>query len=508
MSINIEDLEDLGICKLGHQKRLMLGIKKAKLSRRRTTNFEEQGGQSISRSQLEGTKSKLDSPPSPRFHLCSLSVAVPLNPPPLPSSRPPPSERKKAFTPNPRPPPCSPKPTPGRPSSKPPAPPVASCQRVFQSSAAAFGKADSLRLQTTSKSHFEDFFEKDLCENLENKARRCQRTSGEGQGIVSATNRGISGSDGVKPAGLRVSQPVLWSSTLGLKQGRRKASVVRSDNFESAGSHEISSLKRDMKATQAANQTHSVTVLVGKAGKADGTEKKEGGSSKRFWNPIGKASKLSAPKIKEEPKKNLRALVQNYGDWIKERGMVELHCTPKPEESSSGWDDQMPLEDKMQPHKISQDTAFGNPCRYESEAWKNPPKDTIGKNSRSHATFSCDNSTEESLLTPYSEHQHQNGLRLFQRLRDTTRPLSWVTPQQPCSPASPSPPPYPGEEGEEVADEGSHLKASPANEGGHLKASPPRPARPVARVAALHVVTNQTSLQSLPSSPSKQTDYD
>ena len=237
-------------------------------------------------------------------------------------------------------------------------------------------------------------------------------------------------------------------------------------------------------------------------GKADGTEKKGGGSSKRFWNPIGKASKLSAPKTKEEPKTNLKALVQNYGDWIKERGMVDLHCSPKPEESSSGWDEEVPIKSgSIQPQVVvSQPVCWPskishNPCRYESEAWKHPPRDSVENNSPSHATFSCDNSTEESLLTPYDEHQHQNGLRLFQRLRDTTRPLSWMTGQQPSSPTSPSPPPYPGEE---VADEGGQLKAPLA-----------RPARPVARVAALplHVTTHQT-LQPLPTSPpSKQTDY-
>ena len=67
--------------------------------------------------------------------------------------------------------------------------------------------------------------------------------------------------------------------------------------------------------------------------------------------------------------------------------------------------------------------------------------------------------------------------------------------QQPSSPASPSPPPYPSEEveEEEVAGEGSHLKA------------PARAARPVARVAALHVTTHQTFLQPPPSLPVAQT---
>ena len=519
MSINIEDLEDLGICKLGHQKRLLLGIKKAKLSRRRTTNFEQQGHQSISRSQFEGATqrdglSKLDpsSTPSPRSHLrsSSLSVAVPLSPPPL-------SERKRTFTA--RPPPCSPKPTPGRPSCKPPAPPVSSSQQQQQQQqqqhlfAVAFGKEESMKLQTTSKSHFEEFLEKDSFENVENKARPCQRTSGEGlPGIVPVSNHGISGCDAVKPAGLRVSQPVLWSSTLGFKQRKTEAlgkvPSVKLDKLETVGSHQ-----RDIKATQAANQASSIYMLAGKSTKADATEKK---SSKKFWNPIGKhqqATKLAAPKIKEEPKTNLRALVQNYGDWIKERGMVDLH-TPKPQESSSGWNHELEIEPKtashpakMQPQgvvsqtnawpsKINQDTAFGNHCRYESEAWK----ESIEKDSPSHAIFSCDNSTEESLLTPYGEHphQHQNGLGLFQRLRDTTRPLSWMTSsghQQPSSPASPSPPPYPSEEveEEEVAGEGSHLKV------------PTRAAaRPVARVAALHVTTHQTFLQPSPSLPVAQ----
>ena len=67
--------------------------------------------------------------------------------------------------------------------------------------------------------------------------------------------------------------------------------------------------------------------------------------------------------------------------------------------------------------------------------------------------------------------------------------------QQPSSPASPSPPPYPSEEveEEEVAGEGSHLKV------------PERAAaRPVARVAALHVTTHQTFLQPPPSLPVAQ----
>ena len=472
MSINIEDLEDLGICKLGHQKRLMLGIKKAKLSRRRTTNFEEQGRQSICKSQfegLEGTRHR-DSmlTQSPRLHLrsSSLSAGGPLSPPPL-------SERKKALTP--RPPPSSPKSTPGRPSSKPPAPPVSSCRSVFHSS--AFGKVESTKLQTTSKSHFEEFFENDSCENPENKARPCQRTPGEGIGIVSVSNCGISKSYGVKPAGLRVSQPVLWSSTLGCKQ-RRTAAVGKAttaeklENLETVGGH------RDIKAT----------------------EEKVGGSSKKFWNPtqmIGKhqqAVKSAAPKNKEEAKTNLRALVQNYGDWIKERGMVDLH-TPKAkgwQERSAAWEDGKSVEQapaKMQPQvvvsqpigwpiKRSQDTTFGNPCSYET--WKDPPNRESIESSPSHAMFSCDNSTEESLLTPSGDHEHQNGLRMFQRLRDTTRPLSWMTAGQlqSCSPpASPSPPPYPREEDEEeeLADGSCHLKA------------PVRPARPVARVSALHV---------------------
>ena len=484
MSINIEDLEDLGICKLGHQKRLMLGIKKAKLSRRRTTNFEEQGQQSISKSQfegLEGTRHGVSmSTQSPRLHLrsSSLSVGGPLSPPSL-------SERKKALTP--RPPPCSPKPTPGRPSSKPPAPPLSSCRPVFHSS--AFGKVESTKLQTTSKSHFEEFFENDSCENPENKARPCQRTPGES--IVSVSNCGISKSDAVKPAGLKVSQPVLWSSTLGCKQ-RRTAAVGKAttaeklENLETVGGH------RDIKAA----------------------EKKVGGSSNKFWNPvqmIGKhqqAVKSAAPKNKEEAKTNLRALVQNYGDWIKERGMVDLH-SPKSkgwQERSAGWEDGKSVEQatntsasaKMQPQvvvsqpiiwqsRISQDTSFGNPCRYESESWKDPPNRESIESSPSHAMFSCDNSTEESLLTPCGEQEHQNGLRLFQRLRDTTRPLSWMTAAQlqPCSPpASPSPPPYPREEEdeEEVADSSCHLKASA------------RPARPVARVSAL-CVNHQTFFQ-------------
>ena len=71
------------------------------------------------------------------------------------------------------------------------------------------------------------------------------------------------------------------------------------------------------------------------------------------------------------------------------------------------------------PIKTSQDTSFGNPCSYET--WKDPLNRESIESSPSHAMFSCDNSTEESLLTPSGEHEHQNGLRLFQRLRDTTR---------------------------------------------------------------------------------------
>jgi|ERR1712181_77502 len=232
--------------------------------------------------------------------------------------------------------------------------------------------------------------------------------------------------------------------------------------------------------------------------------KKVGGSSKKFWNPAKQMiekHQQAGPKNKEvEAKTNLRALVQNYGDWIKERGMVELHTQRAKEwqERSAGWEDEKLVEqeatntsapDKMQgqvvlsqpigwPLKTSQDTSFTNPCRYESDM--KPNRESI-ESSPSHAMFSCDNSTEESLLTPSGDHEHQNGLRLFQRLRDTTRPLSWMTSghqgvkmtsgQQP--PASPSPPPYPRQEEEDEEDT--------ADSNCQLKSPVARPSRPVAR---------------------------
>ena len=491
MSINIEDLEELGIGKLGHQKRLMLGIKKAKLSRRRTTNFEEQAPQGISRSQFEGLKgmsstknrdvaSKIDSTPtlSPRFHLRSTSLSVPFILPPL-------SEREKAFSP--RTSPCSPKAIPERPSSKPPAPPMASCQQEAQPS---IGKVKAMKLQAASKITLAEFFEQDRNENLKNKARLSQRTPSEGPDKLTSCNEILSKSEALGSSGFMVSEPVLWSTTLGNKQRKMGKTPEKSEDLE-----------LDVKTSHA---NHSIKMPKSK--KADVKEGTASGLSKKFWNMpsqqwTGKcnASKPPAHKIKEEPKTNLRALVQNYGDWVKERGMVDLHRKKERQESSGGCEDSDPktFPTKMQPQVVVSHPkpAKEREDRYGSEAWKDPPMLDSREHIESHQIFSCDNSTGESLLTPPEDHLHQNGLQLFQRLRDTTRPLSWVTEQHPSGPdAPPSPPPH------------SHLVANddrlkpPEEQASDESRIKSQPTRPVARVAALHVVTNQTStfLQPLP----------
>ena len=107
---------------------------------------------------------------------------------------------------------------------------------------------------------------------------------------------------------------------------------------------------------------------------------------------------------------------------------------------------------------------------------------------------------DEILLTQNGELRDQNGL--FHRLRDTSRPLSWMTgvankgeqhQQAPSFPSTPSPPPYPEEEQQprdQEEDRGKTLTQPII--------------RPVARVAALQSAKTNPQLsspQSTKSSP-------
>ena len=193
--------------------------------------------------------------------------------------------------------------------------------------------------------------------------------------------------------------------------------------------------------------------------------------------------------------------------------MGELHSTKPEHESSSGWKNvkqskTTPPPLKMQPQvmitqpaKVQRNDALVNYSLLESEACSDPfivstPNPVI-------FSLSAD-PTEESLLTQVTEDQlmdlqpsrtptndeilvTQNGeLRdqnsLFHRLRDTSRPLSWITgaanngeqhQQAPSFPSTPSPPPYPEEQQprDQIEDRGKTLTQPII--------------RPVARVAAL-----------------------
>ena len=549
----------------------MLAIKKAKLRKRRTTNFEDQCQQGISKSQFEGFKGTsltkerelLTSTPSPKLHPRSSSLSVPMSPPPgsnlmkaptslrpspnlreqlpkndaktIPSSRlhlrsssmsapmspPSLSERRKGPSIT-----SPPKSVLGRPLSKPPSPPGPTPEKVLQ---------PYVSLETGEKSDFEEFFEKDLPSILESRTKPTQ----QGRNDKLPNHRPTSESERSKDSGTRVSQPVLWSSTLGHKLGgeRGQTSAIgtlghkqhkESENLVFKESHHV------VRASEV-NETYKTKSMSIKIDKADTLKKKITGSAKRFLTQsqyVEKNQNCKQSKGKDEQKTNLKSLVQNYGDWIKERGMGELHSTKPEHESSSGWENVKQSKTAppqvliTQPAKVQRNDAPVNYSLLESEACSDP----FIMSPQNPVIFSLSaDPTEESLLTQVTEDQlmelqpsrtptndeilvTQNGeLRdqngLFHRLRDTSRPLSWITgvanngeqhQQAPSFPSTPSPPPYPEEEQQprdQEEDRGKTLT---------------QPIRPVARVAALQSAkTNpqQSSSQSTKSGPQQSSSF-
>ena len=550
----------------------MLAIKKAKLRKRRTTNFEDQCQQGISKSQFEGVKGTcvtkerelLTSTPSPKLHLRSSSLSAPMSPPPgsnhkkpptslrpspnfreqlskndattIPSSRlhlrssslsapmspPSLSERRKGSIIT-----SPPKSVLGRPLSKPPSPPGPTPDKVLQ---------PYVSLETGEKSDFEEFFEKDLPAILESRTKPSHQRRNDKM----PNHRPTSESEWSKDSGTRVSQPVLWSSTLGHKLGgeRGQTSAIGTLGHKEHKESENLVFKESQHVVRASevNETYKTKSMSIKIDKADTLKKKITGSAKRFLTQsqyVEKNQNCKQSKGKNEQVTNLKSLVQNYGDWIKERGMVDLHSTKPEHESSGGWENvkqnkTAPPPLKMQPQvmitqpaKVKRNDALVNYSLLESEACSDPfivstPNPVI-------FSLSAD-PTEESLLTQVTEDQlrelqpsrtptndeillTQNGeLRdqngLFHRLRDTSRPLSWITgvanngeqhQQAPSFPSTPSPPPYPEEEQQQPRDQEedrSQTLTQPI-------------IRPVARVAALQSAkTNpqQSSSQSTKSS--------
>ena len=211
--------------------------------------------------------------------------------------------------------------------------------------------------------------------------------------------------------------------------------------------------------------------------------------------------------------------------------MGDLHSTKPEYESSGGWKNVKqsktappPLKIQpqvliTQPAKVQRNDALVNYSLLESEACSDP----LIVSTPNPVIFSLSaDPTEESLLTQVTENQimelqpsrtptndeillTQNGeLRdqngLFHRLRDTSRPLSWITgvanngeqhQQAPSFPSTPSPPPYPEEQ-------------QPRDQEEDRSKTLTQPIRPVARVAALQsakTIPQQSSSQSTKSSP-------